>query len=239
MEGGERGVEIVRVLDWIFPRFCLRCNAEGSSWCNSCAMTFVPRPAEACCAFCHATGSPTTCEDCRPETFLDGLTSVAPYGNAIVREALTNWKYHADPEMGKAIDLWIRQSVGARGFPGTLVPSGATITFLPLHASRRRHRGFDQAEEVARSLAAALGTTHQPLLQRTTATASQAQRSASERKVGDLDGIFETAGPVPESVIVCDDVCTSGATIDAAAEALKRAGAKRVWGFVVAQGSRP
>lgn len=200
-------------------------------------MTFSPRPAEACCAFCHASGSPTTCADCRGETFLDGLTSVAPYGNAIVREALTNWKYHADPEMGKAIDLWIRQSVGSRD--RSSFPSGATITFLPLHASRRRHRGFDQAEEVARSFAAAIGTSHQSLLRRTTATASQAQRSASERRVGDLDGIFETVGPVPESVIVCDDVCTSGATIDAAAEALKRAGAKHVWGFVVAQGSRP
>ncbi len=198
-------------------------------------MTFSPLPAEACCAFCHAPGS-STCADCRPETFLDGLTSVAPYGNAIVREALTNWKYHADPEMGKAIDLWIRQSVGARDFPGTLVPRDATITFLPLHASRRRHRGFDQAEEVAKSLASILGTTHASILARTTATASQAQRSATERKVGDLDGIFETVGPVPDSVILCDDVCTSGATIDAAAEALKRAGAKRVWGFVVAQG---
>jgi len=200
-------------------------------------MTFSPRPAEACCAFCHETGSPTTCADCRPETFLDGLTSVAPYGNAIVREALTNWKYHADPEMGKAIDLWIRQSVGARD--RSSFPFDATVTFLPLHASRRRHRGFDQAEEVAKSLAAALGTTHQPLLARTTATASQAQRSATDRMVGDLDGIFAAIGPVPSTVIVCDDVCTSGATIDAAAEALKRAGAKTVWGFVVAQGSRP
>ncbi len=236
MEGVERAVEIGRVLDWIFPRFCLRCKSEGSSWCQSCAITFSPRPAEACCAFCHASG-PQTCKDCRSETFLDGLTSVAPYGNAVVREALTNWKYHADPETGKAIDLWIRQSVGVRD--RSLFPSDATITFLPLHASRRRHRGFDQAEEVARSLASAIGTSHQSLLKRTTATASQARRSASERRVGDLDGIFETVGPVPESVIVCDDVCTSGATIDAAAEALKKAGAKRVWGFVVAQGSRP
>lgn len=235
MEGGERGVEISRVLDLVFPRFCLRCGQEGTAWCSPCAMAFSPLPAEARCAFCHAPGA-STCADCRPETFLDGLTSVVPYGNAIVREALTNWKYHADPEMGKAIDLWIRQSVGSRDFPGTLVPRDATVTFLPLHASRRRHRGFDQAEEVAKSLASVLGTRHRPLLERTVATASQAKRSAAERAVGDLDGIFEATGPVPESVILCDDVCTSGATIDAAAEALKKAGAKRVWGFVVAQG---
>ena len=154
-----------------------------------------------------------------------------------VREALTNWKYHADPEMGKAVDLWVRQSVGARD--RSSFPVDATITFLPLHVSRRRHRGFDQAEEVARSLASALGSTHRPLLERTISTASQAKRSATERLVGDLDGAFEAVGPVPESVILCDDVCTSGATLDAAAEALKRAGAKAVWGFVIAQGSRP
>lgn len=235
MEGVARHMGIDRVLDLVFPRFCLRCGVEGTSWCAPCSVAFVPRPAEDRCPFCHAGGSPRTCADCRADSFLDGITSIVPYGNAIVREALTNWKYHADPEMGKAIDLWVRQSVGARD--RSSFPNDATITFLPLHASRLRHRGFDQAEEVAKSLASALGTTHCRLLARTVATASQAKRSATERMVGDLDGSFETTGFVPESVILCDDVCTSGATLDAAAEALKRAGVKQVWGFVVAQGS--
>lgn len=173
--------------------------------------------------------------DCRGETFLDGLTAVAPYANAVVREALTAWKYHADPAMGEAIDLWIRQAVSARGTRA--FPEGAVVTHLPLHASRRRHRGFDQAEDVARFLARSIGAEHRTLLVRTERTASQARRAAEERVVGDLDGAFAATGAVPPRVILCDDVCTSGATMDAAARALKLAGARFVWGFAVARGN--
>jgi predicted amidophosphoribosyltransferase len=233
MEGFVRRLA-VRVLDLVFPRFCLRCGAEGTAWCAGCAASFVPVPPVARCPFCGADGSWRACASCRGETYLDGLVAAASYGNATVREALTSWKYHGDPETGRVVDLWIRQAAAARGtWP---LPSGATVAHVPLHASRRRHRGFDQAEEVARSFAAALGLPSAVLLARETATESQAKRSAAERLVGDLDGAFVAVGSVPRKVILCDDVCTSGATMDAAAKALKEAGAETVWGFAVARG---
>jgi len=228
---------IDRVLGLLFPRFCLRCGREGTAWCAGCAASFAPLPPVARCPFCERTGSWRSCADCRENTYLDGLVAVAPYGNAIVREALTAWKYHSDPEMGRVVDLWIRQAAATRD--AFSFPSGATVTHLPLHASRRRHRGFDQAEEVARSFAAAYGGSLRTLLVRTSATAPQALRAAGDRMVGDLDGTFAAAGEVPRKVILCDDVCTSGATMDAAAKALKDAGAEVVWGFAVARGSHP
>ncbi|OGM00075.1 hypothetical protein A2501_02935 [Candidatus Uhrbacteria bacterium RIFOXYC12_FULL_57_11] len=224
-------------MDLVFPRFCLRCGVEGTAWCEGCAASFAPFPPVARCPFCETTGSWRTCADCRDETYLDGLTAIAPYGNAIVREALTTWKYHGDPEMGRVVDLWIRQVVGSRD--AFVFPSGATVTHLPLHASRRRHRGFDQAEEVARSLASTLDVASRALLVRTHATSSQAKRASAERMVGDLDDLFRATGEVPRKVILCDDVCTSGATMDAAAKAFKEAGAEIVWGFSVARGSHP
>lgn len=238
MEGflGNLG-SVAAALDLVFPRFCLRCGTEGTAWCDGCAASFSPLPPVARCPFCETTGSWRACGGCREETYLDGLAAVAPYGNAVVREALTAWKYHGDPEMGRAVDLWIRQAVASRD---TLVfPSGATVTHLPLHVSRRRHRGFDQAEEVARSLSDTLGLPRRTLLVRTHATASQARRAAGERMVGDLDGAFAAVAEVPRKVILCDDVCTSGTTLDAAARALKEAGAEVVWGFAVARGSHP
>lgn len=237
MEGLVGQLAIGRLLDLVFPRFCLRCGTEGTSWCGHCRANFVPLPPPARCPFCEQTGSWRTCADCRDETDLDGLVAAAPYGNAVVRGALTAWKYQGDPEMGQAVDGWIRQAVGSRD--RFAFPSGATVAHVPLHASRRRHRGFDQAEEVARVLSGALGLPRASLLVRDRATASQARRSSTDRMVGDLDGAFVATGDIPRKVILCDDVCTSGATMDAAAHALKEAGAEIVWGFVVARGSHP
>lgn len=233
MEGFFGHLAIGKALDLVFPRFCLRCRAEGAAWCDVCAATFVPAPPRPRCAFCGTEGSTRTCDDCKPHTFLDGLTAVAPYGNAVVREALTAWKYHGDPMMGDAVALWIRQSL--RAAPDR-VAWDAHVTHVPLHAARRRHRGFDQAEEVARVLAEELRVTHRSLLARSVNTASQAQRAAADRRVGDLDGTFVPTTTIPERVLLCDDVCTSGATLDAAAQTLKAHGAKWVWAFVVAQG---
>ncbi len=223
------GVE--KLVDLVFPRFCLRCGEEGSVWCGACASTYRPFAPIARCPFCEVEGSNRTCVACREETFLDGLIACAAYGNPIVREALTSWKYHADPHMGYVVKSWIEQMVT---FPSHF--SGACVTHVPLHMSRRRHRGFDQAEEVARFLAESVGAEHHALLVRTTATRSQAQTDHSDRLIGDLDDAFAVTADVPESVILCDDVYTSGATMDAAAKALKQAGVGVVWGFAVARG---
>ncbi len=234
MEGFLGNLAVGKVLDLVYPRFCLRCKREGTAWCNACAANFTPMPLVARCPFCHREGSSRTCAECRKETSLDGLTCFVPYGNAVVREALTGWKYHGDPELARAIAGWVRTA--ATRAPDAL-PSASTVTHVPLHASRKRHRGFDQAEEIARFLATAIGAERASLLTRVEATSPQASRAASDRALGDLDHVFSAApGSVPRRVILCDDVCTSGATIDAAARALKAGGAEKVWGFVVAVG---
>lgn len=233
MARGFRELAVGRVLDLVYPRFCLRCKTEGTAWCAACAANFSPLPPVARCPFCHAEGSPRTCADCRKRTSLDGLMAFAPYGNAVVREALTGWKYHGDPELARAVYGWIRQFAATRDVESF---RGAVVTCVPLHASRRLHRGFDQAEEIARAFAAATGAEFRPLLARVEATSPQAARAVSDRRVGDLDHAFAAQGTVPRRVVLCDDVATSGATIDAAARALKAAGAERVWGFAVAVG---
>lgn len=234
MARGFRDVAVGSILDLVYPRFCLRCKTEGTMWCQACAANFSPLPPPARCPFCHTEGSPRTCADCRPRTSLDGLTAFAPYGNAVVREALTGWKYHGDPELARAVSGWIRQTAATRDVASFF--RGAVVTCVPLHAARRRHRGFDQAEEIARTLAVAMGAEFRPLLARVEATSPQAARAASDRLVGDLDHAFAAVGHVPRRVVLCDDVCTSGATMDAAARALKSAGAERVWGFAIAVG---
>lgn len=231
MEGCVSHMGIIKiVLDAFFPRYCLRCGKEGHAMCTPCREAYQPRPPRTTCVFCHAEELQTVCTECRPSVFLDGVIPLTSYGDPIVRGAVTHWKYHGDEAYGDVIRQWIRAGIQRQTFPE------AVVTFVPLHISRRRARGFDQAEEVAHAVGGMLGSDVQPLLARRRRTAAQAKRLHGKRLVGDLDHVFEVIRPVPERVLLCDDVFTSGATMDAAAKCLKDAGAKEVWGFVVAKG---
>ncbi len=220
-----------RVLDTFFPRFCVRCSREGSACCESCLEAYVPRAPEASCAFCGTAGSPRTCASCQRETSLDGLTALSAYGDPVVRKALKAWKYVGDEAYRDVVERWVRRS--DLDLPLEL---SAPLVPVPLHVTRRRERGFDQAERFAEQVSTMTGRPYTSLLARIHRTHAQAQRGHAARLVGDLDGIFRIEDDVPEAVILCDDVFTSGATMDAAAKCLKEAGAETVWGLVLARG---
>jgi predicted amidophosphoribosyltransferase len=108
---------------------------------------------------------------------------------------------------------------------------------VPLHEVRKRQRGFDQAEVIAQEVGKLYCVPVVPLLERVRKTAPQARREA--RQVGEMDEVFAVVSgiEVPKFVLLCDDVFTSGATMDAAARVLKEAGAQMVWGFVLGKGA--
>lgn len=110
-------------------------------------------------------------------------------------------------------------------------PAGALVTWAPTTAPRRRSRGFDQAELLARASARRWDLACRPLLRRTGA-ASQAGRTAQERR---SNPSFAATRSVPPVVVVVDDVVTTGSTLTAAARALRAAGAVTVVGAVAAR----
>ncbi len=218
----------------LFPRFCIVCKREGALTCRHCFETWTPVPQQASCAFCGTPGSPRTCASCREETYLDGLSFFAPYGNASVRELLGAWKYNGDRSAEATLETWLRRASTRMEPPAFAFYS----TSVPLHKSRRRERGFDQAETLSSWVGEIFGIPHETFLIRKRKTSPQARTSHDERRVGEMDGAFAVLPgvDVPAYVLLCDDVFTSGATMDAAARALKEAGAKTVWGFVIARG---
>ena len=114
------------------------------------------------------------------------------------------------------------------------------VTHTPVHASRRRMRGFDQAEVLSNWAGEMFLMPVESLLVRSKKTKPQAKVDHKKRRVGTLYGIFAlhpNVSELPRRVLLCDDVFTSGATMDAAAKCLKEAGVEEVWGFVIAKGS--
>jgi len=221
-------------LETLFPRFCVSCHKEGTLWCKPCDSVWHAGPMYAACPFCKNRGSDRTCLRCASQTYLDGISACAPYGNPVVREALWVWKYSCDRKIEPVIERWLRRG-SARMNPPV---AAYYVCSVPLHIGKKRSRGFDQARKVAEWAGNQYGLPVEDLLVRVKSTEAQAKRGGSTRQVGELDGIFQIREgvAVPEHVLLCDDVFTSGATMDAAARALKEAGAKSVWGWVIARG---
>lgn len=221
-------------IEALFPRFCASCKREGSLLCESCESQWTPASMLASCAFCGEQGSDRTCASCREDVYLDGLTSFAPYGNPVVRELLTHWKYHSDRSVERILQGCLRKAA-MRLTPPTL-PFYATS--VPLHENRRRERGFDQAEIVAHWAVDLFGIPCETYVKRVQSTSPQARTSHELRQVGEMDDAFKIMDciQIPDNILLCDDVFTSGTTMDAAARVLKEAGAKTVWGFVIAKG---
>ncbi len=140
-----------------------------------------------------------------------------------------NAKFHADLAALKLAGEMLCQGVS------THLPRADRVLPVPLYGSRRLLRGFNQALELARPLAARLGLTPDTAtLRRLRGGRAQSRLSASARRAN-LAGAFVARGSLAgETVVLVDDVVTTGATLGAAAAALRRAGARRIVGVALA-----
>ena len=218
----------------LFPRFCVSCKREGFLMCQTCLDHWTPVSPPASCAFCGIRGSAWTCGNCRKDVYLDGLTSFISYGNPLFRELLFSWKYDGDQSVQEIFLRSLRRALPSFSLP-TVV---SCVTHVPLHFSRERFRGFDQALQVAQWVGELFDVPTQTLVYRTQRTVPRAMTKEEERHVGEMDDVFKLIDGVsiPEHILLCDDVFTSGSTMDAVARVLKEHGTKTVWGFVLAKG---
>ena len=172
------------------------------------------------------------CADCPPAALSWARAAFLYQGP--VRQAVMRLKFGGSravaeglaPAMAVALASWMT-GWDARSPPGVPLDGGFVITWVPLGRHRRRERGFDQAEVLARSAATALGLPARPLLRRVVETGPQARRNLEERRLA-LHGAFLARRASPGRVILIDDVLTTGATAASCARVLREAGAKEV-----------
>lgn len=143
---------------------------------------------------------------------------------------LVRFKFHEDLAAGRLLSQLMAQSLADTPRPDALVP-------VPLHRARLRRRGYDQALELAKPLARALDLRIDGnLLVRTRATDAQSRLDADARRRNLRDAFAVRPGvALPAHVALVDDVMTTGATLRAAAAALRRAGVQRVDAWVCAR----
>jgi ComF family protein len=219
------------VLNLLFPPRCVSCQRGGGWICPAChqEIEFIRPPL---CPRCgQATSSPRTCPSCRSAPLrIDGIRAVA-YLEDPLRTAIHRFKYSnlrsLAPTLGKLASDYLAHNE---------LPIDVTVP-VPLHAQRLKGRGYNQATLLAREIHAAL---HIPLmaksLVRVRSTDPQVGLNAKQR-TENVRGAFRCTDQDLKGrrVLLVDDVCTTGATLEACSIALQQAGARQVWGLVLAR----
>jgi ComF family protein len=218
------------------------CGRQGFVVCPECLKK--AERAELVCPECGrlAVGGNTHL-GCQQRDGLDGLVAIWRY-RGVVREAVKQFKFKFVKEAGK--DL-AREAIGVIENDGrfldfrNLIDKSVIWTGVPLHRVRENWRGFNQAELIAREMAKGLGGEFIPgLVERRRYTEHQAglarrQRGENVEGVFGYNLKFEIRNLKLKTVVVVDDVWTTGATMKECARVLKKAGAERVWGMVLAR----
>ena len=147
-----------------------------------------------------------------------------------IRELIHQFKYQQISELSKLVgDLVALAAVRNNLSAHYVVP-------VPLHSARLSVRGFNQAELIAQRLTARCQVPLKLVLVRRRSTKSQTTLLKHERLANVADAFACQADLSNKTVVLVDDVMTTGATLEACTRALKLAGAKRVWGLVAARG---
>jgi ComF family protein len=212
------------LLDLLLPPRCGGCGREGQALCVTCREHLGRRMAE-------PAGMPLGL----PSSLPPGLVQVEWCSSFTgpTRACLHALKYDGERRLVQPLGelmarRWQRSGIG-----------GDLLVAVPVHAQRRRERGFDQAELLAREVGRRVGLPFAPVLERAARTGAQHQLGRTAR-AGNVGGAFLVAEQMRARVIgrwivLVDDVVTTGATLNACAAALLGAGSQHVSALTLAR----
>lgn len=223
------------LFDLLLPPKCVHCKAAGSWFCQSCLerIPFITG------TICHHCGTPLPdgatrfCRQCRDYALnaIDGIRSAAPFVDNPLRSAIHDFKYNNHRALTPALGEILVASYRRHQLEvEVIVP-------VPLHELKLKERGYNQSELLARQLGQALNLpVNVTTLRRARKTESQMTLKADER-LKNVANAFSCADRNLDRrhVLLVDDVCTTGSTLDACAVALKAGGAASVWGLTLAK----
>lgn len=206
----------------VFPPFCLSCHRLGKFLCDECyeQLQFLSLPIQI-----HLE-----------PLYLDELYAAVQYSPPIT-DLIHAMKYDGVSRLAEYCGQFLYQSVN--------IPVIDCLTAVPLHPKRQRQRGFNQSEVMALEVAHAMQLPYANVLTRQRQTSPQASLTHKSDRLHHLDDAFtinttflHQTLPLPyTSVLLLDDVVTTGTTLNQCAKVLKQSGVQKVIGMVIAHGS--
>jgi len=225
-------------LDTLFPISCIQCQKEGVWLCDACFSSIIIQN-EHVCGVCEKMITPDgrTCHACKKKNALDGLIVTTSYTSSFISRAIHFYKYRFVSDLHVSL-----ANLLVKAFRKTDVPLPDIIIPIPLHTRRLRWRGFNQSFLLARHLSTNLLPQFEiPLkecLVRNRYTSPQMEIKDYHSRKQNLADAFSMAAKEKvknKTILLVDDVATTGSTIFECAKVLKKAGAKEVFAIVVAR----
>ena len=226
-------------LDMLYPRRCPVCHdiavPGGSRICNVCREKLKPITGPRCfrCSKPLKREEQEYCKDCRKTRLFDQGIGIFPYGS-VLQESLFKLKYGKRQEYGsfygQIAAVYSREIIRNLGVE-IIIP-------IPLHRKRMEKRGYNQAELIAEALGKTLCIpVDSRLMKRKVNTRPQKELDYRERKQNMKNAFFLKGENRYRRILLVDDIYTTGSTIEAAAELLKRNGAENVFFLTIAMGA--
>ena len=226
------GKLIELAVDSFFPRRCVGCGKVGGFLCPEC-LGKLPRLLPPLCPHCgRPQASGIVCSDCRRrQTQIDGIRSLFRF-DEVIRKAVHQLKYRNLKTISPCLAELLAEYLRSNPLPGeAFVP-------VPLHPRRLRERGYNQSSLLAGDLGRHIDL---PVIEDCLIRVKQASPQVravdvEERRRNVADAFVCRDEKVSgKQIILIDDVCTSGATLESCAAALKNKGATSVWGLTLAR----
>ncbi len=221
----------------LFPHDCISCGAEGGLLCSQC-IDIVHSAEHAQCYMCkQSTVFGNLCAQCAPLGSMNNVCIMVPYEQPQVRALIHLYKYEFVEEAGDILAALLVRYMRKIHARELLDISRPIVMPVPLSPQRIRERGYNQADIMAQAVAQEFRASFIPAaLVRTAHTQRQATLGRAQRlqNIRNAFTIVDSKAVLGGDVILCDDVVTTGATLEACAAALKDAGARRVYAIALA-----
>jgi len=229
------------ILDILYPPFCCGCGRIGTYLCPNCYQTinFIPLPLVL---------------ELEPN-YIDSVYVTAHY-EGVLKKLIKTYKYKSVKDIGKVISSLIWYS--------TTLPKVDLISYIPLNKKKLNQRGFNQTEIIAKELALLMKVPFINTLSKIGKHGAQASMNTKEERLNNLKGTFiistqfknylqneeintdtknekqketnQNKNNKIESILLIDDVITTGTTLNEASKVLKEFGIKTIYGLTIAHG---
>lgn len=225
------------ILDHLYPKYCVYCKKLGSYLCPNCFSRLSFDVKKMCIPCNRPSFNGLTHPGCEGRYVINGTFCAVSY-NSVTKKLLYQFKYkpYLSDLQKFIVELMYESFIQNEEF-NKVLNKDPIITFVPLHSSKLKERGYNQVEYLAFGLSKKFGLKVQQLLVRTIKTKPQFGLKKEERKENVkgafmLNKVFNNLKN--QTIFLVDDVLTTGSTLLECSNILKRGGAREVYGITFA-----